>query len=102
MAANNSPAPLFETDDDLLSFVIRLPAATAENVPTTQVGALLSQISGEMTRQEIQDTLGLNNREHSCKTYLVPALEQGVIEMTLPDKPNSRSQRYRLTKTGQH
>ena len=68
---------------------------------TTQVGMLLSRVEGEMTRQAIQDALGLTNREHFRKTYLVPALEQGVIEMTLPDKPNSRSQRYRLTALGQ-
>lgn len=109
--ANGSPAPLFETDDDRLSFVIRLPvhvAAIGENAPTPQVttqvtmqvGALLSRMSGEMSRQAIQDALGLSNRERFRKTYLVPALEQGMIEMTLPDKPNSRSQRYRLTALG--
>lgn len=53
-----------------------------------------------MTRQAIQDALGLANREHFRKTYLTAALEQGVIEMTLPNKPNSRSQRYRLTDPG--
>jgi ATP-dependent DNA helicase RecG len=62
---------------------------------------LLARIEGEMTRQAIQDALGLADREHFRKTYLAPALEQDVIEMTLPDKPNSRSQRYRLTALGQ-
>jgi len=108
MAANGSPAPLFETDDDRLSFVIRLPRHPLALVPpadptqvTTQVGMLLSRLEGEMSRQAIQDALGLANREHFRKAYLAPALEQGVIEMTLPDKPNSRSQRYRLTALGQ-
>jgi predicted HTH transcriptional regulator len=33
--------------------------------------------------------------------YLHPAMEQGLIEYTLPDKPNSRLQKYRLTPKGQ-
>jgi ATP-dependent DNA helicase RecG len=54
-----------------------------------------------MNRQAIQGALRLADREHFRKSYLAPAIEQGVIEMTLPDKPNSRSQRYRLTALGQ-
>lgn len=88
-------------------WVIRLPRHPQALVPsggtqqvTTQVGALLSRMGGEITRQAIQDALELANREHFRKTYLVPALEQGVIEMTVPNKPNSRSQRYRLTALG--
>lgn len=102
------PAPQFETDDDRLAFVIRLPRHPLSLVPpaeatqvTTQVEMLLSRLDGEMTRQAIQEALGLTNREHFRKTYLAPALEQGFIEMTLPEKPNSRSQRYRLTALGQ-
>ena len=107
MAANGSPAPLFETDNDRLSFVIRLPRHPLALVPqgdapqvTPQIGVLLSRIEGEMTRQAIQEAMRLTDREHLRKTYLAPALELGVIEMTLPDKPNSRSQRYRLTALG--
>jgi ATP-dependent DNA helicase RecG len=111
MAANGSPAPLFETDDDRLSFVIRLPRHPLALAPTAgtgqvtaqvtaQVGALLAQLDGEMTRQAMQDALGLAHREHFRRDYLLPALELGVIEMTQPDMPNSRSQRYRLTATG--
>lgn len=32
--------------------------------------------------------------------YLSPTLEQGLVEMTVPDKPNSRLQKYRLTARG--
>lgn len=108
MAANGSPAPLFETDDDRLSFVIRLPRHPLALVPprdspqvTPQVAALLRVIDSEMGRQSIQGALGLLDRERFRKVYLLPALECGVIEMTEPDKPNSRNQRYRLTVIGQ-
>lgn len=109
MAANGSPAPLFETDDDRLALVIRLPRHPLALVPpagtpqvTPHVGGLMSRLDGEMSRQAIQDVLGLADREHFRKTYLAPALEHGVLEMTLPSKPNSRSQRYRLTAPGWH
>lgn len=54
-----------------------------------------------MTRQALQVALGLADWEHFRKVYLAPALELGLLEMTLPDKPNSRNQRYRLTALGQ-
>lgn len=64
---------------------------------TMQVKQLLSVMTAEHARQELQTLLGLANREHFRKTYLVPALAAGLIEPTLPDKPNSRLQQYRLT-----
>jgi len=54
-----------------------------------------------MTRQDIQDHLGLHNREHFRKIYLQPALQKNLIEMTLPDKPQSSKQKYHLTQEGQ-
>ena len=53
-----------------------------------------------MTRQELLEALGLKDRKHFGDAYLQPALEAGAIEMTIPDKPNSRNQRYRLTELG--
>ena len=55
---------------------------------------------GDVTRQHLQEALGLKHDDHFRNAYLQPALRAGLIEMTIPDKPRSRSQRYRLTPAG--
>lgn len=65
---------------------------------TPQVAALLrtlNQSQREMSRRELQDALGLMDAKNFSARYLASALVAGLIEMTLPDKPNSRLQRYR-------
>ena len=52
------------------------------------------------TRAELMNKLSLKHRETFSDSYLKPALAIGVIEMTIPDKPNSRNQKYRLCKKG--
>jgi len=49
----------------------------------------------ELSAAQIMERLDLSHRPTFRKNYLNPALAQGVIEMTIPDKPNSRNQRYR-------
>lgn len=61
---------------------------------------LLEVISGEMSRRQLQEALGLKHEDHFRETYLLPALQAGLIEMTIPDKPRSKNQRYRLTPAG--
>jgi ATP-dependent DNA helicase RecG len=61
---------------------------------------LLSAIGGEQSREQLQEQLGLTDRENFRKSYLLPALEKEYIERTLPEKPNSRLQKYRLTEKG--
>ena len=39
--------------------------------------------------------LGLSHRPTFRKNYLNPAMEQNLIERTIPDKPNSRNPKYR-------
>ena len=53
-----------------------------------------------MSRLELMDVLGLSDRKHFAETYLQPGLEAGLIEMTLPESPRSRTQKYRLTVPG--
>ncbi len=73
------------------------PEATPEVTPEVR---LLSVLDGERTRQQLKEALGLKDDEHFRKAYLLPALEAGLVEMTIPDKPRSSKQKYRLTDKG--
>lgn len=42
----------------------------------------------------IMNALGLKSRETFRKNYINPAIKMGAVRMTLPDKPNSKNQRY--------
>ena len=46
------------------------------------------------TSKAIMDKLGLKSKETFRKNYLNPAMEMHMVEMTIPDKPRSRNQRY--------
>ncbi len=46
------------------------------------------------SRKEIQTHLGFSGRRHFSETYLKPLLKCGKLKMTIPDKPNSRNQKY--------
>jgi len=53
-----------------------------------------------MGNAEIRARLGLKDRTHLRERYVAPALAEGIIEPTIPDKPSSRFQKYRLTAKG--
>jgi Fic family protein len=46
---------------------------------------------------ELMTLLGLSHRPTFQQNYLNPAIEVGLIERTIPDKPKSPKQRYRLS-----
>lgn len=69
-------------------------APEANASPTLRL--LLEKLGDEeLSAGELMQRLGLKNRAAFSRTYLKPALEQSLIQMTIPDKPNSSKQRYR-------
>ena len=74
------------------------PAVAPEVTP--EVMRLLKVMKGEMTRKEIQARLGLKDEKHFRQSYQQPAIARKLIEMTIPDRPNSRLQKYRITRAG--
>ena len=49
---------------------------------------------------ELRELVDISHRHTFRENYLHPALRADLIEMTIPDKPNSRNQKYRLTAKG--
>lgn len=68
---------------------------------TPQVRALLGAIvDAPRSRGELQEAVGIKDREHFRKAYIEPFLTVAWIERTIPEKPTSRLQKYRLTEKG--
>lgn len=63
---------------------------------TEQVERLLNVIGDDAySTKELMALLGLKHRQTFRDNYLLPAMEKGLIEMTIPDKPNSSKQKYK-------
>ena len=61
-----------------------------------QVNKLLNVMEADMpySANELLSLLNIKSKETLRSSYLNPALENGLIKMTLPDKPNSKNQKY--------
>lgn len=46
------------------------------------------------SKKEIAEHIGYKNLTYMTKTYLKPLLESGKLAYTVPEKPQSRLQRY--------
>ncbi|HIG27699.1 MAG TPA: Fic family protein [Verrucomicrobiales bacterium] len=68
---------------------------------TDQVESLLHTLGDEtLTALECMKHLKLSHRPTFRANYLTPALNAGLITYTIPEKPRSRLQKYRLTQKG--
>lgn len=102
------PRILRAYDEDCFKFTdnfirIIFPVSTngaAHDHASVQVKKLISVLAGEKGRSELQELLSIKNRDYFRTNYLVPAINKGYIEPTIPDKPNSQNQKYRLTAKG--
>ncbi|MFD1630574.1 Fic family protein [Pseudopedobacter beijingensis] len=89
----------FQFSDDFLRLI--LPASeqlTPQDTP--QVEELLKIMVGQHSRQELQELLALTDRENFRLNYLQPAINNGYVVLTIPDKPTSKNQKYYLTEKG--
>ena len=92
MAAHNLPEPVFENRRN--EFVVTLYNQVQEK-PVQSAETLLDFCKEPRSRKEIAAFLGLKTASYATERYIRPMLEEGKLEMTIPDKPKSTRQKYR-------
>ena len=91
----------FKFTDNFIRITLPISAHDhASDHASAQVEKLVYALIGEMGRSELQELLFIKNRDYFRTDYLNPAISNGYIELTIPDKPNSQYQKYRLTAKG--
>ena len=93
-----------ESEKGAESGVATPPVAPPVAPPVSRYVMRLLQLleqSGMLGFSEILQQLGLSDRRSLRKTYITPALTEKLIAYTLPEKPNSRLQQYRITAKGE-
>ena len=58
---------------------------------------ILKDCKEESSAVELMDILGRTNRTKFKLAIIYPLIDQGFIELTIPDKPKSPNQKYRIT-----
>ncbi len=67
---------------------------------TLTIFRLLLLCLNPQKRDDIMEIIGFNSRDKLRELYLQPLRQEGFIEQTIKDKPNSRDQRYITTEKG--
>ena len=86
---------ILEQIDKILVEITEQISSSAENI-SEYVKRLLDVMEYDFpyTLTSLMELLGLKSKETIRRHYIHPALELNLIQMTIPDKPKSRNQRY--------
>ena len=82
--------------------IVRRETGQAGEQVSEQVTRMLAFCEVAKTKGEILAHLGLAPVYLNYRRHLYPWVQQGLLERTIPDKPQSRLQQYRLTEKGRH
>lgn len=86
---------MLEQIDKILDEIEKQISSSAENI-SEYVKKLLNVMDYDVpyTLTTLMELLGLKSKETIRRHYIHPALRLNLIQMTIPDKPQSRNQRY--------
>ncbi len=84
-----------------MSIALKMGAPQVTPQIARQVTSILAAAdTGDKPRGALQEAAALKDREHFREAYLEPLVTAGWLERTIPNKPTSRLQKYRLTEKG--
>lgn len=105
------PPPQFRQDGGLFIQTLWRPKGAAAPVATTMEGTksgpspdqveILVKASNGTALTDLMEVANRTNRTKFRDQVIKPLIEQGWLEMTIPDKPRSSQQKYRLTAKGE-
>lgn len=103
---NGNPEPIF-TVDKITAFEVTIRPSLSLNLVTSEekvtksvtkltetVNDIIAFCSTPRSMTEIMEHIGLKHRYNVKHRYIDPLIDSGVLMMTIPDKPNSRNQKY--------
>ncbi|MBW2596801.1 MAG: putative DNA binding domain-containing protein [Deltaproteobacteria bacterium] len=118
LEANGSPGPIFETDEERTYFLttlhihpesqvsgqvagpVRGPVRGPVELTDIQYKILLECSTKPLSAKEITGRIGLASKSGNVKRALAMLRKNEYLSYTIPEKPGSRLQKYRITKKG--
>jgi len=104
---NGNPEPKF-TVDKITAFEVTVKPALSLNLVTNEekvtkmtetINDIIAFCSTPKSMTEIMEHIGLKHRHNVKHRYIDPLIEGGFLTMTIPEKPNSRNQKYQRALT---
>ncbi len=114
LEANGPPGPIFETDEERTYFLTTLhihpesqvggqvtgPVKGPVELTDIQYKILLEYSTNPLSAKEITGRIGLTSKSGNVKRALAMLRKNKYLSYTIPEKPGSRLQKYRLTDKG--
>ncbi len=95
------PEPEFAVTDGFVATVRRAALAGVQaKLSARDVAMLQACVQGAATSRKLRAAASYSTRTKNFEQRLDRLLHEGLLEMTIPDKPRSRLQKYRLTDKG--
>jgi len=77
---------------------VSTPVDTQVNTPDSKENSILTFCLTPKSKAEIAAHIGLTDLKYLKRAYLAPMVKKGLLQLTIPEKPTSRNQKYIVKK----